>query len=173
MLYSGKGDKGTTTHLKSATRIPKDDPVIEALGELDELGALLGVCKLKTDGTALQLIERLQQHLFIAQAQIAGANKKITSEKTQELEVAIDEIELKLPPINTFLVAGGTELSAFLDYARAVSRRVERRIVTLALSDPEDAELLVYMNRLSSLLYALARLSNEESGITEKPPTYE
>ena len=173
MLYTGRGDKGTTSHLGSATRVPKNDPVIEALGSLDELNALIGICKIKTDGEAFEILERIQQDLFIIQAELAGAHKHISADKVTALERVVSGIEERLPPIQTFFIAGGTELATFLDYARTVSRRTERVIVGLAQGKTIADEVLAYMNRLSSVLYALARLTNNESGITEKPPTYE
>ena len=173
MLYTKKGDGGTTQHLSSPTRVSKSSLQIEALGELDELGALLGVCTSWVDVASRKYIERVQQDLFVIQAELAGANKQIGADKTAWVEEVIGKIEIALPPIKTFLLAGGTQASAFLDLARAVARRAERRVVALHEHAPLRPELLAYMNRLSSLLYALARLSNNQSGITEKPPTYE
>ena len=91
------------------------------------------------------------------------------------MESAIDAIEKELPPIKTFFVSGGTSLAAQFDFARTLARRAERRAV--AVSESEGAKVaptvLVFLNRLSSLLYALARLANHRAGITEEPPKYE
>ena len=90
------------------------------------------------------------------------------------MESLVDAIEKELPPIKTFFVSGGTTLAAHLDVARTLARRAERRVV--AVSEPEGGkiapEILIFLNRLSSLLYALARLANHRAGITEEPPRY-
>lgn len=186
MLYTRKGDGGTTKIFgcdspdgKEGQRLSKSSPIAEALGSLDEINSLLGLCKVKSPQKGEALLAQVQHNLFIIQAELAGAPKTILAEKVTAVEKVIDEIEQKLPPIKTFFVAGGTELAALFDYARTVARRAERRawhaeVEAKAaggkslLSQPSFA----YLNRLSSLLYALARLANHESGITEEPPTY-
>ncbi len=120
------------------------------------------------------ILEEVQQNLFIVQAAIAGADKAIAQEKVDAVESIIDSIEKELSPISTFFLPGGTELSALLDYARAVSRRAERRVVKyLEMGGVEvNSELRSYLNRLSSLLYALVRIVNLKSGVKEIPPSY-
>lgn len=182
MLYTRKGDKGDTGTFGCDQRMSKSSAVAEALGTLDECNSFLGVCK--TDSKAkspllegysfADMLGWIQQNLFIVQSHIAGAEKTIAKEKIAHIEQAIDAIEKEMPPITTFFVSGGTEFAAKLDFARTLARRAERRVV--AVSEEQKAnvasEILVFLNRLSSLLYALARLSNHKSGITEKPPTY-
>lgn len=185
MLYTRKGDKGDTSAFGCKQRFSKKSVLIEALGSLDEINSLLGLCKVQAQIHAEQtqnnaennininkIIEEVQQNLFIIQAAIAGADKKITQEKISDLEKIIDNIEKELPPIKSFFLPGGTELSAYLDYARAVIRRTERRVVALSEMQKIDNEIIVYLNRLSSLFYALARLVNSKSGIKETSPTY-
>lgn len=182
MLYTRKGDKGDTYFFDSKDRFSKSGERAEALGALDELNSLLGICKVKAqnsdikvqDQTIADILEGIQQNLFIVQAVLAGAPKEITQEKVDFLEKIIDSIEKELPEIKTFFLAGGTELSAFLDYSRAVARRTERRVIKyLEIGEIEvKPELLSYLNRLSSLLYALVRYVNLKSGIQETPPTY-
>lgn len=174
MLYTGRGDKGTTSHMGSPKRVAKTDAVIEALGTLDELNSLLGLCKVKALGSQSgAFVARIQEDLFIVQAEVAGSNKRLAPEKTLWLEEKTNAIEAELPPIKTFFVSGGTERSALFDLARTVARRAERRLVALHAETPLGDPILSYMNRLSSLLYALARRENKESGITELPPTYQ
>jgi len=182
MLYTRKGDKGTTSTFGCDQRISKSSAVAEALGTLDEINSFLGVCKVlaqqaKVESGKLkveEIINSAQQNLFIVQAELAGADKVITKEKVEEVEKIIDDIEKELPPIKTFFISGGTILSANLDFARTLVRRAERRVVGVY----EEGEVKIgeytisYLNRLSSLLYALARLSNHKSAITEKSPTY-
>ena len=180
MFYTGKGDDGNTGLFGTEKRVSKASPIPEALGATDELNSLLGICKVKSSDLSLPngknvsgLIDLVQGQLFIAQAELAGTDKTIDKKKVEELEIVIKEIEKSLPKIHTFRVSGGTELSALFDYARAVSRRTERRLVAAAELKEIGLGTRGYFNRLSSLLYALARLANAKFGITEQSPTYE
>lgn len=173
MLYTGRGDGGDTSFFGAEGRVSKADPAVEALGALDELNSLLGVCRSKTPADVAEFLRSLQHDLFIVQAEVAGAPKSMTLEKVVRLEEKVAEIESQLPPIKTFFVPGATEAGAFLDLARTVARRAERRLV--ALKDGGGSvgvPGLKYLNRLSSVLYALARQVTQTSGITEEPPTY-
>jgi cob(I)alamin adenosyltransferase len=182
MLYTRKGDKGDTGTFGCNQRMSKSSAVAEALGTLDECNSFLGLCK--TDSKAKSplwegysfedMIDWVQQNLFIVQSHLAGADKTIAKEKIARMEQAIDAMEKEMPPIKTFFVSGGTDLAAKLDVARTLARRAERRVVAVSEEQKERVapEVLVFLNRLSSLLYALARLTNHRSGITEKPPTY-
>ncbi len=149
-------------------KFSKSSPQIEALGALDELNSLLGLCKTKADKSVLKILEEAQNDLFIIQGEVAGGNNKIKKNRIIEIEKIIDDIEKKLPKIKNFTISGGTKLSALLDYARAVARRAERRCVAEKKFLSPDS--LKYLNRLSSLLFALARLANK--GIKEKKPKY-
>ncbi len=182
MLYTRKGDKGDTYFFGSKDRFSKSGERAEALGALDELNSLVGLCRAKSRGVDIkiggqalsEILEEVQQNLFIVQAVLAGADKTITQEKVDAVEKIIDSIEEELPEIKTFFLAGGTELSGLLDYARAVSRKAERRAVKyLEMREIEVGdETRSYLNRLSSLLYALVRIVNLKSGVLEIPPTY-
>ena len=188
MLYTRKGDTGTTKTFGCCDqRISKSSAVAEALGALDEVNSFLGIIKVNpfapttvvpagadASFALAYVINEVQQNLFIVQAEVAGADKHITEDKVRGMEVMIDAIEAELPPITSFFVSGGTELAAMLDFSRTLARRAERRVVGVA---DEGAVVigkgtLAYLNRLSSLLYALARQVNHKSGITEEPPTY-
>ena len=116
----------------------------------------------------------MQDFLFTIQAEAAGAPKSISLESVHALSALITSIERSLPEVKTFLVPGGTEFSSRLDIARAVSRRAERRLVTVHESGerPITETSRAYANRLSSLFYALTRLVNHRAGISEKPPQY-
>lgn len=172
MLYTGRGDKGRTTLFGSHKKISKDSIQFEALGALDELNSLLGICKIKARKSKkiAHLLEGIQNDLFIIQAHISGSTKKIKNTRTQEIEHIIDGIEKQLPKIARFTISDGTKLSSFLDYSRAVARRTERRIVALNQNKKINPAILSYLNRLSSLLFALARLANK--GQKEKSPWY-
>ena len=183
-LFTGKGDKGTTKLFDSppGARVSKSSPIFECLGQLDELNALTGWAKVacpedfQAEGRSVkELLHEVQDHIFTILAEAAGAPKSVPLSSVETLGALINSIEKELPETKTFLVLGGTELSARLDIARAVSRRTERRLVTLhesgerALSESSRA----YANRLSSLFYALARLANKRGGAVEDPPHYQ
>lgn len=172
MLYTKRGDKGQSSLFGSAEKISKNAPIFEALGALDELNSLLGICKVKAKKhkKISYTLERVQNDLFIISANIGGSNKKLKKIRVKEMEETIDEIAKKLPHIRKFTIAGGTELSSLLDFSRAVSRRAERRIVVLHKKNKIDPTLLRYCNRLSSLLFALARISHKDH--REKNPWY-
>lgn len=183
MLYTGKGDNGTTKTFGCDQRISKSSAVAEALGTLDEVNSFLGVVKVKCemvpeffvvhDKKFWLIVEGIQQNLFIIQAELAGAEMKITEEKLRECELFVNEAEKILPPIKTFFVSGGTELAALFDFCRTLSRRAERRVVAVSDEGQKLGEwTLPYLNRLSSLLYALARLSNHYSNVSENSPQY-
>jgi len=173
MLYTKKGDSGRTSIFGCNQSISKSSAITEALGCLDETNSYLGVVKSKIDNENKELIHKIQNDLFIIQAEVAGADKKISSEEVKYLEEVINNIEKELPPIKSFLISGANEISASFDFARTLARRAERRVV--AVSEEEitkiDFETLIYLNRLSSLLYALARLHAKESG-AEIAPKY-
>ncbi|MBI2099723.1 MAG: cob(I)yrinic acid a,c-diamide adenosyltransferase [Candidatus Vogelbacteria bacterium] len=174
MLYTRKGDGGTTKTFGCDQKIAKSSAVAEALGSLDEINSLLGVCKIKAPADLAVIVGRAQQDLFIVQAELAAADKHLGEAKVKEVEKIIDEIERELPPITTFFVSGGTELAASFDHARTVARRAERRAVAAREAGAELGDITMgYLNRLSSLLYALARLANHRAGVAEEPPTYE
>jgi cob(I)alamin adenosyltransferase len=182
MLYTGKGDNGTTKLFGCGERMSKSSAIAEALGSVDEINALIGVLKMKggdveavSELTYHQLLSDVQQDLFVVQAQLAGAYKEMDAKRVAKVETWINMIEQELPPITSFFVSGGTELGALADYARTVARRAERRVV--AVMDEEKTSegkpsVLAYMNRLSSLLYALARLANHRAGVSEEKPHY-
>ncbi len=178
MLYTRKGDDGTSGLFGSNSRLPKDCPLFEALGSVDELNSLLGICFAKATAAGptyervAELLRSVQQDLFIVQAELAGADKKIDQPRVDRLEVSIAEIEQEIEKPTSFVIAGGTELSAHLDYARAVSRRVERQVIAARDTKPVCPETGKYLNRLSSFLYALARLANTLAQSAEERPTY-
>ncbi len=177
MLYTGKGDGGTTQLFGcDQQRISKSSEIPEALGALDELNAFLGYAKVRAshEKRIQDAVRTAQEKLFIVQAELAGADKHVTHTDLIAVEDMINAIEKEIPPLKGFSIAGGTELSALLDVCRTLARRAERRLV--AVSDvglrglTPDAR--AYMNRLSSLLFALARLANHLAGVSEENPKY-
>ncbi|MEK7564261.1 MAG: cob(I)yrinic acid a,c-diamide adenosyltransferase [Patescibacteria group bacterium] len=184
MLYTRKGDDGSTHTFGCNQSISKSSSTAEALGSLDETNSFLGVTRAKTKGLSFQtgdgeikysdLILIVQQNLFMIQAEVAGSDKSIKEEKIKDIEKIIDSIEKILPPISTFFISGATELGAYFDFARTLSRRAERRVVEVKEEGKVkiSRETLAYLNRLSSLLYAFARISSQVEGEEEIKPSY-
>jgi len=173
-LYTRTGDAGETS-LFDGTRAPKSDPRVDAYGEVDELNAWLGLARASSIAPDLVAeLVHLQRDLFALGAQLADPADKIAARVTKatladedvaRLEELIDRMETELPPLRRFILAGGAPAGAALHVARTVCRRAERRIV--ALDPPVDPVLLRYVNRLSDLLFVLARVANHRAGVAE------
>lgn len=188
MLYTKKGDGGTTKlfDCPPGVRISKSARIFEVLGTVDELNSHTGHAKAlcEKERLALQvgkgeiqytdILQRVQEHLFIIQAMLAGSKINIKKEHIDYLENIIYEVETLIPPITSFVLPGGTPAGSYLDVLRTIARRVERGLVSLRDSQEKEIEqnTLTYTNRLSSLFYALARLTNYQSGYAEKAPGY-
>ena len=176
-LYTGKGDGGTTKVFGcDQQRISKSSELPEALGALDELNAFIGLVKMRSAKVPriTRALRDAQETLFIVQAEVAGADKKVKQEAVKNIEDIVNDIEKEIPPLKGFSISGGTELSALLDVARTLSRRAERRVVAVVEAGLRELspETKAYMNRLSSLLFALARLANHLAGVAEETPHY-
>jgi cob(I)alamin adenosyltransferase len=173
-IYTRTGDTGETS-LFGGTRVSKSDPRVETYGDVDELNAWLGLARASHVDAAIDPdIVQLQRDLFALGAQLADPADKIAPRVTkamiadadvERLEAAIDRLEAELPPLRRFILAGGTPAGAALHVARTVCRRAERRMV--ALDPPVDPVLLRYVNRLSDLLFVMARFANHRGGVTE------
>jgi cob(I)alamin adenosyltransferase len=187
MLYTRKGDTGTTGLYGCDQRLSKSSPIAEALGTLDELNSYIGLIRADIRGrsaflvpvgkqrkSAEVLLEDMQQALFIVQAQMAGADKPMPKAKVTTLERITDTIESEIPPIHAFSLSGSTYLSALFDVARTIARRAERRVVEVSEEGMAKVgkHTLAYMNRLSSALFALARYANHVEEVKEENPTY-
>jgi len=173
-IYTRTGDAGQTS-LFGGTRVAKDDPRVQAYGEVDELNANLGLARACADDDELEAdLIHLQRDLFALGAQLADPTATIGSRMAKalihesdvnRLEQMIDKFEAELMPLRNFILAGGTSCGAALHVSRAVCRRAERAMV--ALEPPVDPVLLKYINRLSDLLFVLARTVNQRAGIAE------
>jgi len=186
MLYTRRGDDGTTKTFGTQQRISKSSEFAEAIGTLDEINSYLGLCKVEAEKWNYSLavdeekkslgliVHEIQENLFIIQAELAGADKRVGADKITIVEKYIDTIESVLPPIHTFFISGGMELASRFDVARTIARRAERTLVRFDKNSKKkmSEEAKKYMNRLSSLLYALARYSNFVYGSLEKAPRY-
>jgi cob(I)alamin adenosyltransferase len=173
-IYTRTGDTGETS-LFDGTRARKDDARVDAYGEVDELNAWLGLVRASPlDATVGEELVLIQRDLFALGAQLADPADKLAARVTKavigddhvlRLEQLIDRLEEQLPPLRRFILAGGTPAGAALHVARTVCRRAERRMV--ALEPPIDPVLVRYVNRLSDLLFVLARFVNRRGGIPE------
>ncbi|MBI2372017.1 MAG: cob(I)yrinic acid a,c-diamide adenosyltransferase [Deltaproteobacteria bacterium] len=177
-IYTRTGDRGETG-LGDGRRVPKDSPRVATYGEVDELNSLIGVCLTTlTEPDLVALLGTIQDQLFTLQADLAlplsskRPGKRITSEQVAGLEQAIDRYDAELEPLRSFILPGGSQAGALLHYARTVARRAERAVVHLQGVDPVNPQALIYLNRLSDLLFVLARWQNQRDGRPETPPTY-
>lgn len=188
MLYTRKGDGGTTKlfDCPQGKRVDKNALVFEALGTVDEVNSLIGLIKVHAhergeilkhqtgDSSFATILEKIQNLLFSIQAELGGSPDMIKEEHIVYLEDIIAKVEEGIPPITTFIIYGGTLVSAHLDIARAVTRRCERLVVGVQKEGERkiNPHSLQFLNRLSSVLYALARYSNHIHNCSEMPPQY-
>lgn len=182
-IYTKKGDAGQTG--LAQTRVAKSHQRVEALGAIDELNSLIGfgrgVISDRRDREVARVLEKIQHNLFRIQTEIAVTNPevpgtkfyKITEEKeVKALEDLIDIFSKNLPPLTKFILPNGIAASGLLQYTRAVCRRTEREIVRLSEIEPIRPDMLKYLNRLSDLLFTLARSVNKNHSIPEEHPDY-
>ncbi len=176
MYYTGKGDKGTSKLFKSKDRIDKGEQIFEVLGTLDELNSWLGLVSMEAgqNQNILDIIRETQNNLFTCQAHFAQADVNIPKDLVNKLEEDIKNISKNIKERNEFVLSGGSKLSASLDVARTLARRAERQALKLDIEAKKEVNKLifVYLNRLSSLMYVLARLANDIYKQQEKSPRY-
>ena len=175
-IYTRTGDNGDTG-LFDGSRVAKSDPRVAACGDVDELNAWLGLARVDVADTQLsEMIEAIQRDLFALGARLADPQRRIadrvtkavvTAEDISRLESWIDRLEAELPPLRRFILAGGSRAGASLHVARTICRRGERAMVSLG-RDAYEPELLVYVNRLSDLLFVMARTANHRGGQPER-----
>jgi cob(I)alamin adenosyltransferase len=175
-IYTRTGDRGETS-LFGGRRVPKDDVRIETYGTVDELNSMLGVIRAMKVGRRLDtILHRIQEELFVLGADLATPARKgaksiksprITPSHIANLEKLIDESDSKLSPLRHFLLPGGSPPAAYLHLARAICRRAERLAVRLARREPITPSVVIYLNRLSDLLFILARVVNKRAGAAE------
>jgi cob(I)alamin adenosyltransferase len=175
-IYTRTGDLGETSLLGGA-RVPKDHPRVAAYGDIDELNAALGAARAHARrADVARLLLGIQRDLFAIGAQLADPTRKVVSRRSKtavsparvrRLEKAIDAREAKLPRLRAFVLPGGSPSAAALHVARSVCRRAERSVVHLSRQAKVDARLLVYLNRLSDLLFVLARDESHRAGEAE------
>lgn len=170
-IYTRTGDKGKTS-LFNKKRVPKFHIRVEAYGTVDELNSAIGVVlsmKYLASSIRKELI-RIQNDLFEIGSNLANpASKqlKYLEKRVKEFEDFIDEMTQHLPKLSNFILPGGGKAGALLQFARTISRRAERRIVALSTKEKIDKGIIVYMNRLSDLLFTMARFANFKEGKKE------
>ena len=175
-LYTRTGDDGSTG-LVGGPRVSKCDLRVAAYGEVDEANAAIGlVIACCSDDQIGARLREIQSELFVIGAELAtpegrAPNPKIGDTHVTQLEHWIDEASAETPPLRYFVLPGGTFAAASLHLARTVCRRAERAVVTLSLHQSVRQTVVIYLNRLSDLLFALARLANVRTGVPEIPWT--
>ncbi len=176
-IYTRTGDKGETG-LFGGARVSKADPRVAAYGDVDELNSVIGVARTENlDATVDGLLARVQTELFDLGAELATVPEKaesvdtpsIEEDEISRLETAIDRFEADLKPLKTFVLPGGSRAAAQLHVARCVCRRAERSLVALASRSPVREETIRYLNRLSDLLFTLARHANHILDVADVP----
>ncbi len=176
-IYTKTGDKGETG-LFGGGRVSKAHPRVEAYGAIDELNAAIGFSVAVLDDASVRdMLITVQPDLFAIGAHLATPSAAtgrpspklppLPTERTAQLERWIDESEEELPALRAFILPGGSRGGAALHLARTICRRAERRVVLLDEEEPVDPTIIVYLNRLSDLLFVVARLVNHRAGVAE------
>jgi len=167
-IYTKGGDKGETS-LGTKCRVLKSSPYIAAIGDVDEANACIGLARIHSDREIDHLLSRIQNDLFDVGADLCVPQNKADKEalriqpsQVTFLEERIDFYNKTLPPLKSFVLPGGSPLSATLHHARTVVRRAERAVCVLKESEPLNPHILQYINRLSDLLFVLARYANHQ-----------
>jgi len=181
-LYTRTGDDGTTG-LFGGQRVAKDHPRVEAYGTVDELNAVLGIAAATcADGSAVEtrvraILHEAQSRLFDIGADLATPEgdrheskiRRMDANDIEEIEGWIDEIDAGNDPMTHFVLPGGTRLASSLHHARTVCRRAERSMIRANHVEPVTTAAIVYVNRLSDLLFAMSRLANKDAGVADVP----
>ncbi len=168
-IYTKSGDKGDTG-LGDGSRVPKDHPRVAAYGSVDELNAVLGLLLSQhPQAPEAELLRDIQNDLFDVGADLClpqsseekpGAHLRVRAEQAERLEQAIDRLNADLAPLTSFILPGGQGAAAWCHLARTVCRRAEREVVTLSHGETINPQVIVYLNRLSDLLFVLGRVYN-------------
>ena len=171
-IYTKTGDKGETA-LGDGTRVPKHALRVTAYGTVDELNATLGLARLQAEGETDAALARIQNDLFDLGADLARPAMeqdaeapypvlRITESQVARLETEIDAMIARLEPLRSFILPGGSALSAYLHLARTVARRAEREATALAAVESTNAQAVKYLNRLSDWFFCAARIANDD-----------
>jgi cob(I)alamin adenosyltransferase len=175
-VYTKTGDKGETS-LVGGQRVGKDSPRVDAYGDVDEVNSLLGFVRSHLQDAEIdRILAIIQNRLFIVGADLASPMDvqapRIGPDDSLWLEETIDRYNRQIPPLKEFVLPGGAPAGALLHLARTVARRAERKVVRVAKKEPINGELIVYLNRLSDLLFVLARVVNQRAGVVEQQASF-
>jgi cob(I)alamin adenosyltransferase len=176
-IYTRTGDRGETS-LFGAGRAPKDHPRVAAYGDVDELNSVLGLVRATPPNDFFDsLLQAIQRDLFSIGGQLASPDPaavakalvkaNLSADRVSEFERVIDESETELPPLRAFVLPAGSSNAATLHLARTVCRRAERSVVHLGREGEIPELFIIYLNRLSDLLFTLARLANHRAGVSD------
>ncbi len=178
-IYTRRGDRGETD-LFGGDRVGKDDLRVRAYGDVDELNAVVGVAaaslEAERDADMHTLLQRIQSSLFDLGTQLATPSAehleksglpRVDGGDVAELENQIDAFEKEIEPLKSFVLPGGSAAAAVLHHARTVCRRAERHCVSLDREAPLDTAIVQYLNRLSDLMFTLARVANARAGVAD------
>jgi cob(I)alamin adenosyltransferase len=172
-IYTRTGDKGETGLIGGA-RVPKDALRVQSCGDIDELNSILGLARaFLRDKELDSLLQELQRDLSVVSADLSTPIQqdrqvpRITSDKVVTLETTIDKFQEELQPLTAFIIPGGGQVGSILHFARTVARRAERSIVALSRTEKISDQMIPYFNRLSDLLFVIARVANHRDGKAE------
>jgi len=168
-IYTRTGDTGSTS-LFGGKRVLKCEELVDVYGSMDELNSWIGkIAAEMTSSDVRDFLSAIQSDLFTIGSHLAGWKTSLAKlpVRVKEMEARIDLLDNDLPNLKNFILPGGTPLAATVHLARAVARRVERQAVALGQSQDVDGRILTYLNRLSDLLFMLARFVNKEEGVAE------
>ena len=173
-IYTKTGDKGDTS-LFGGQRVPKDALRIETYGTVDELNSVLGIVRGENkDSEINKVLAQVQEQLFELGADLATPRsvktknvRRIDPKDAHHLEKIIDSLEVHLKPLKRFILPGGAPVAARIHFARTVCRRAERSVVRLSRNEDIGEDITIYLNRLSDLLFVLARYANHLASVPE------
>ncbi len=171
-IYTKTGDDGTTG-IQNGARISKTDSRIQAYGMVDEINSFLGIILSKLDEKDLvNLITKIQNDLFVVGSDLSNPDLKntqnrVNDEMIKKLEENIDNLEKKLPPITKFILPGGHEIAALVHVSRSITRRAEIFVISLSEKEKINNNCIIYLNRLSDLLFVIARTINQRKNVKD------
>lgn len=169
-IYTKTGDRGDTG-LSGGARIGKEEPRMQAIGDVDELNATIGLARAAGAGGLDQGLERIQSWLFDVGAELGNAreeqHRRVSNLQSEELERSMDEQTELLEPLRSFILPGGCALASSLHFARTVCRRAERSVVRLDRTDGVRLDVKIFLNRLSDWLFVAARTANARAGVED------
>ncbi|OGM02457.1 ATP:cob(I)alamin adenosyltransferase [Candidatus Woesebacteria bacterium GWA1_41_8] len=172
VVYTKTGDKGETGLFRPGAnkkiRVSKDSTKINALGAVDELNSFIGVTVAASANKELKkTLNNIQRNLLTLGSILAGSKLRFFASKTTQLEKLIDKMDKELPPLNNFILPGGSVTAANLQFCRSLTRRAERALVALNKIEPVKPQILKYINRLSDFFFMLARQANFDEGVAD------